>query len=218
MAAVLASCSVRVAPQNARVRSAPRAAAASPRAAYRASGPHVAAPRAAPTTQRAALRGCAVTASGPIPLRWRRVAAQPAQAALSKLASGPPPAKAYAAAALGAAALALKLLWEARSGGGGLLLAAGYAMHAGSAYTIAAGGGSPGSDSLKRLNAGLVRATRMQMLPQCADNCNSDVACVRRCCPRWRRWRCATAAACATRNLPWHRGGDACCFVPGSQG
>jgi hypothetical protein len=88
----------------------------------------------------------------------QRTAPQPAQAALSKLTSGPLPAKAYAAAALGAAALALKLVWEAGGGGGGMLLAAGYAIHAGSAYTIAAAGGSPGSDSLKRLNAGLVRS------------------------------------------------------------
>ena len=147
-------------------RPAARGAAAAHWAAPRASLA-VGAPRAAKlASQRSALGGdSAAQLNGAVlrakPFR-RAVAAQPAQASLSAipttLMSGPLPAKGFQAAAIAAAYACVKLAWEARHGSNLLLMAAGYAVTAGAAHAIAAEGGKPGSDTLKRLNAGLVRS------------------------------------------------------------
>jgi hypothetical protein len=125
---------------------------------------------AALATQRAALAGDSSThAIGA--RRIQRIQRQVVHAApraaldsvIAPLKAGPAPAT-YQATAIAAAVLALKLAWEARNGGGGLMLAAGYAVHAGAAYAIAAAGGKAGSETLKRMNAGLVRHHPQQIL------------------------------------------------------
>jgi hypothetical protein len=148
-------------------RPAARGASAAPRAAPRAAVAYRASRGGALATQRAALAGAGLRFGAAAPRAApRRVsrAPQPAQAALDSvvttLKSGPPAAKAYQAAAIAAAVLCAKLAWGARNGGIDLVLAAGYAVTAGNAHAIAASGGSPGSDTLKALNAGLVRARR----------------------------------------------------------
>lgn len=162
MASVLSLATPALACGVAARRPAARSAAAScgvaPRAALavRQSRP------AALATQRVALAGVSATqclnSTNSRRATRRAVGTRAAlDSVISPLKAGPPAAT-YQATAIAAAVLAVKLAYEANGvASGGLLLAAGYAVHAGGAYAIAAAGGKPGSETLKRINAGLVR-------------------------------------------------------------